>query len=187
MAAFESELLDTARLLLERRLNQRGPLPAARIRRSISTSYYALFHFLSDQVATQIVGTGNKIRRRRHVFSRELTHTGVKSALDRVRGSKVEASVAEFFRTGPASSIPVPSPDFVRTMAGAFADAQAARHLADYDRNTLTIAANASKILDRVEEAIAEWKAANTPHDRDFKHAVSILIALKGKLRTDKV
>ncbi len=51
MAKYHRELLVTARRLLRRRVGQRGKLPSARIRRSISTSYYALFHFLLEECA----------------------------------------------------------------------------------------------------------------------------------------
>ncbi|MEY2928121.1 MAG: hypothetical protein RL367_2598 [Pseudomonadota bacterium] len=185
MASYAEELIDTARHLLVRQPKQRGRLPTARVRRSISTSYYALFHFLLDQVSYQLVGSTNDVRRRRHVFARVLTHIGINAALERVKGANVDSNVANFMRSGIVAGIPVPSPDFARKMAGAFAGAQAARHFADYDRNYPIIAENAVQVLDRVEEAIAAWTAANTASDRDFKKALSLLITLRGKLRSD--
>jgi hypothetical protein len=65
MAAYDEELLEAARRLLVRRKGQRGKLPAARICRSISTSYYALFHFLIDEASLRVVGTGADLRIRR--------------------------------------------------------------------------------------------------------------------------
>jgi hypothetical protein len=35
----------------------------------------------------------------------------------------------------------------------------------------------------RLQHAIAGWKAAKTAEDRDFKHALCVLILLKGQLR----
>jgi uncharacterized protein (UPF0332 family) len=185
MASYDSELIDTARMLLVRQTGQRGRLSAARLRRSISTSYYALFHFLLEQVALQLLGSTNDVRRRRHVFSRVLTHIGIKSALEKVRKANVDVSIADFMRSGILADGPVATPDFARKMASAFADAQAARHGADYDRNSLVIAENAVQILDRVKEAIDAWNAANSQSDRDFKKALCILVTLKGKLRSD--
>jgi hypothetical protein len=45
MASHDAELLAAADELLSRETRRRGPLPRARVRRSISTAYYALFHF----------------------------------------------------------------------------------------------------------------------------------------------
>lgn len=58
MAKYDQELLEAARQLIVRHAGQRGRLPSARVRRSISTSYYALFHFLLDETATRIAGSG---------------------------------------------------------------------------------------------------------------------------------
>lgn len=135
MASYDEELLDAARRLLVRRSGQRGRLPSARIRRSVSTSYYALFHFLLDEVATRVVGTHNDLRRRRRILSRTVTHKGAKTALDKARGQRVDPSIEGFLRPPAAPAGPVAPPPFVRNLAHAFSDAQAKRHDADYDLN----------------------------------------------------
>jgi hypothetical protein len=65
MATYDAELLEAAHRLLVRRIGQRGKLPSARIRRSISTSHYALFHFLLDEIGARVLGTRNDLRRRK--------------------------------------------------------------------------------------------------------------------------
>jgi len=187
VAAYDKELLEAAGLLIVRAPGRRGRLPSARIRRSISTSYYALFHFLLEEAATRVVGAGNNLRIRRRILARTFTHSGVKAALDKVRGGTAEAPVADFLRVagvqaGGAANVP----QFVRTLARAFADAQAKRHDADYDLNKPLILVDARLLHSRIERAIAGWRNAKSKTDQDFKHALCVLMLLKGRLRADQ-
>lgn len=186
MASHHDELLRTARRLLSRRSGQRGKLSGARIRRSISTSYYALFHFVLEEVGLRVVGTHNDLRARRRMLSRAISHKGMKTTLDKVRGTNVHDSVQDFLRpTGIPAPAPVPSPQFARNLANAFIDAQTKRHDADYDMNKALSELDARLIRSRVQRVISAWSAAKTPADRDFKHALCILILIKGQLRPD--
>jgi hypothetical protein len=185
MASYDNELLEAARRLLVRRTGQRGKLPSARIRRSISTSYYALFHFLLDEVGTRVVGTHNDLRRRRRLLSRTVTHKGIKITLDKVRGAHVDASVEDFLRSPGAAPGPVPPPPFVRNLANAFVDSQAKRHDADYDMNKVLSELDARLLRGRARQVIAAWRTAHSATDRDFKHALCVLLLLKGQLRAE--
>jgi hypothetical protein len=57
MPSYDETLLDVAEHLLERPEGQAGRLSRARVRRSVSTTYYALFHFMLDEIGQKIVGT----------------------------------------------------------------------------------------------------------------------------------
>ena len=177
MPEFDSELLEAARRLLLRRVGQRGKLPAARIRRSLSTTYYALFHFLLDEIGKRVVGTSNTLRVRRRLIGRSVTHKGARVALDKLKGPHIDASVREFFN-GPA-------PAYVTDLARAFADAQTKRLDADYDLNKPLSEADARLLRLRVRRVIRNWRGASSVADRDFKKAVCLLILLKGQVRND--
>lgn len=182
MASYDEELLDTAHRLLSRRTGQRGRLPGARVRRSISTSYYALFHFLLEEVTTRTVGTGNDLRVRRRTLARTLTHNGLRTALDKIRGAQINDSVRAFFQAGIGAP-PLAAPLFAQNLARAFLDAQTKRESADYDLNEPLSETDARLLRLRVRRAIRTWRASNTPAERDFKRALSILILIKGQLR----
>lgn len=186
MPAYDEEILAAARHLVARRHGARGRLSLARIRRSISTSYYAIFHFLLEEASLRLVGSENDLRRRRRIFARAFTHSGLKTALDKVRGRNVDASVADFLR-GPndAEDEAVSSPAFVQDVANAFRDAQTKRYDADYDLNKNPSEADARLLHTRVSRVIDGWRAAQSPAERDFKHALCMLMVLKGKLRND--
>lgn len=184
MANYEEELLEAAHDLLFRREGQRGRLTSARIRRSISTSYYALFHFLLDEVARRIAGTGSKLRVRRRFLARVITHRGLRTALDKVRAPAINSSVAGLFERGGVAGVHA-APVFAQNLARAFIDAQTKREAADYDLNEPLSETDARLLRFRIKRVISAWQVANTREDSDFKHALSILILLKGQLRQD--
>lgn len=185
MATYDQELLAAASRLVARRAGQRGKLSNARIRRSISTSYYALFHFLLDEAGQRLIGSSNDLLRRRRIFIRTFSHRGVKQALDKVRGVSIDAAVTEFLRPPGVAAGPVASPMFVQNVARAFSDAQAKRHDADYDLNKALSETDARLLRVRVERAIADWRRATSAGEKDFKHALCMLMLLNGQLRKE--
>jgi uncharacterized protein (UPF0332 family) len=182
MASYDSELLVVADRLLLRRAGQRGKLFQALIRRSISTSYYALFHFLLAESGLLLIGTTSPRLARRRILARSFSHAGIKAALEQVRLSRPGAAVAKYFRSSNSRGSP-DVPDFVQDLARTFIDAQLMRHDADYDLNKPLSEADASQLRNDVECVIRDWRAANTPADRDFKQALAMLMLLGGKLR----
>ena len=182
MPSYDEELLDTSRRLLARRTGQRGRLAGARVRRSISTTYYALFHFLSEEVTTKVVGTGNNLRVRRRILARTISHTGLRTALDKIRGTQIHDSVRPFFQLGIGGP-PQAAPFFAQNLARVFRDSQAKRESADYDLNEPLSETDARLLRRRVRRAITTWRVANEPEERDFKRALAILILLRGQLR----
>lgn len=180
MARHHEELLGVAKRLLDRMPGQRGRLPGAQVRRSVSTSYYALFHFILSEVADRAVGTGHALRVRRRVLTRTVTHRGAKLALERIRGSAIDTHVQDYFGLSTTGA-----PSFARNLANTFVDAQAKRHDADYDLNAVMSEDDASILIGRIERDVAAWEGANSPIDRDFKNALALLILLNGKLRAE--
>ena len=106
------------------------------------------------------------------------THAGIKAALDKVKGATADASVSEFLNAPGALAMSVAVPRFVRDIASVFADAQTKRHLADYDLNAQFSELDARLMHNRVKRAIERWRAASSPQDQDFKHAMCILMLL---------
>jgi len=184
MAAFHDELLAAAEQLLRRDGGRRGRLPDARVRRSISTAYYALFHFLLDAAAQTIVGTYHPRQTRRRIFMRLFTHTGMLTTLNKIKGRRIDQGVSAFLHL-QGDAVPFAAPPFARDVAAAFADAQTKRQDADYDRMSEFLAADAEALVARVRSAITAWQAARSAADRDFKQALLLLMLQKGTLRKD--
>lgn len=185
MASFTDELLSAAKVLLAREPRRRGRLPDAKVRRAISTSYYALFHFLVEEATRRIAGTHNSWSTRRRMLARSFSHKGIRNTFDKIRGQNVDLSLEDFFRGVAAPVGRVASPLFARNMARVFLDAHAKREDADYNRNESLSEADATILIARIEAAIRDWKIANALGDRDFKHAIYVMMMLKGLLRND--
>jgi len=98
MAPYASELLVAARMLLARDPNSRGRLPEARIRRCVSTTYYALFHFLLEEAGKRLIGADNFLRTRRRILARSFTHAGMRTTFGKIRDLNVDQSVEDFLR-----------------------------------------------------------------------------------------
>jgi hypothetical protein len=186
VATYDRELLEAARHLIVRPAGSRGRLPRAKVRRSISTAYYALFQFLLEEAARAVIGTTNALSRRRRIFMRLFTHRGLLTALGKIRGQSVDVSVADFLRAPGAAAGSFQAPGFARDMALAFEDAQAKRHDADYDLNKPMMVDDAALLIDRVEAAIAGWRQAQSDLDKDVKRAFWLLMLMKGQLRREE-
>lgn len=138
-----------------------------------------------DEAGKRLVGSHNDLRGRRRILARMFTHAGVKATLERVRGATIDAAVADFLRPPGGAPGSAPSPAFARNLANVFSDAQAKRHDADYDLNKTMSEADARLLRTRVKRVISGWRQATGAADRDFKHALCILMLLRGQLRRD--
>lgn len=170
--------------MIARKEGARGRLPDARIRRCISTVYYALFHFLLDEAGHRLVGSDHFLRSRRRMLARSFSHSGIRATFNKLIGHNVDQSVEDFLR-GRGAAGRVPTPVFVRSFARTFLDAYAKREGADYDRNESLSLTDATILLQRADDVMRAWKAANSAPERDFKHALYILMLLKGQLKRD--
>jgi hypothetical protein len=182
---YARELLDLAVELQRQPAGRPGKLPAARARRSVSTAYYALFHFILDEATRSVLGTHRDLRTRRRTLARVFTHAGIKKVLDKITGQKVDLSVRDFLRPRSRPTGDFPAPDFARYLAKAFTEAQVKRHEADYDLNAPIGKVDARITILKAAAAVAGWRAATTEEDRDFKRALSVLMLLKGELRRE--
>lgn len=182
-ASYDRQLLSAA-LRLESKGGRPGKLPRARAARSISTSYYALFQFLTEEAGKLVFGSGSALLRRRRILARAFDHKGMKTAFVKIQGAAIDKSILDFLR-GAAIGINDQAPRFAREMAKTFVMAQAQRNTADYDLNTPLSRDDARALRRRVRQAIAEWRSATGSADRDFKRALCMLMLLKGRIRQD--
>jgi uncharacterized protein (UPF0332 family) len=183
MPSFSEELLTATRLLLARRQGARGRLSDARIRRAISTAYYAIFHFAVENATIGLVGTGNALRTRRRALARSFTHAGLRTTFEKLRGANINASVAHFFVGHGLQVANAPTPAFARQFANVFLDALSKREEADYDRNVDLGEQDAHILTTRVEDAIRGWIQADGPAERDLKNAIYTLLVVRGQLK----
>jgi uncharacterized protein (UPF0332 family) len=136
----------------------------ASIRRSVSTAYYALFHFLAQEAAQGWKGTDAM----RVGLERKFEHTKMKA---------VSQAVAQDKWSGWSTpSLKVPSE--LRFIARTFVILQEARHLADYDNAKEWTPTEARDKVAEVQLAFQNW-AKIRAHPAANEYLLSLLIGNK--------
>lgn len=131
---------------------QKADVLDARLRRSISTAYYALFHLLTESAAARIVGHAGL----RQLVSRAYAHADMHRA---AKAFKSGAGGLPAHLTAPfGAAIPAVPPE-IADVATAFVDLQEARHDADYNLAKAFSRAEARRLVAQAEKAFADWKA----------------------------
>lgn len=145
-------------LALAERLAKASPKKPRQVdlRRSISTSYYAVFHAIARNAADYMVGTSRANRPNRAWVQtyRALDHRLAKNACNAVRNLGFPAGIVE--------------------CADAFAELQEARHSADYDPEYRPTRADALEAVAKSRDAIAKLRGATINDRRAF--AVQVLM-----------
>lgn len=138
--AYPEDLLDQALMLV--RKEPRKPKQAS-LRRTISTSYYALFHLLISACVANW-----KRSDQRAALSRAFDHSSMKSASNRVQDRR------QFPFTGEDPEIV----SDLRSVAKTFAQLQEQRHVADYDNTKFWTKTEAFSQVASVQRAFLSWK-----------------------------
>lgn len=119
----------------------------ASLRRAVSTTYYALFHFLIDESSSFLISGGGPDRRKlRLAIARSFVHAQMKTASQAFAGSSKNPWASLF-------SIPLG----LATIAQTFVDLQQARHEADYDLTRTWGRSQVETLIARAEHAISLW------------------------------
>lgn len=126
------ELLEIAKALAESR--HRGGVSAVAMRRSVSTSYYAVFHALARLCADELIGDEASSDWER--IYRALDHGQAKTDLLALAAETKEQALGR--------------------IAGTFGDLQLDRHAADYDPRKAFSALEADSWLLFAKEAVSE-------------------------------
>ena len=126
----------------------------ASLRRSVSASYYALFHLLIDEAVKRMF-TGKDRAALRDTFARAFNHGKMQTVAKSY--SEQNPSVAQHSALN-GQSLPI---QLVR-VAGAFVNLQQARHDADYNRAYRLTRSETLDLLSVAQDAFEDWKAIRT-------------------------
>jgi uncharacterized protein (UPF0332 family) len=136
----------------------------ASLRRSVSTAYYALFHFLVQEAVQGWNGA-------------EGVRNGLERKFEHSRMRLVSQSVAQDKWSG--WSVPKLTPPLeLRSVAQAFVFLQEARHLADYDNTIVWTPMEARDTVAEAENAFGNWAKIRT-HPAANEYLLSLLIGNK--------
>lgn len=147
------------------RLDARRP-KQANLRRAISSTYYAAFHFLTHEATCVIFGTQHSQAPFRHVIGRAFTHGIMKQACSSFGGGNLKESVIKGLPRSPTGGFVIlPA---IRRIALTFAELQEKRHFADYDRNERFKRDDVLSLLEQAERDIAAFAALPMTDDSRF-------------------
>ena len=167
MASRPDPALADGLLRTARRLIPQGQKPdQARLRRSVSSSYYAMFHGLARMCADSLVGTQQSKRSNKawvEVY-RGLAHTACLEACK-------NAHMVNF-------------PQEVKDFADAFKQLQESRHIADYDPTARFTKDTAEEKLGLAEISIGALKSISSKNKKAF--ATWVLITSHGAKQARK-
>lgn len=138
--AYHDDLLKQAFSLVHK--EPRNPKQAS-LRRAVSAAYYALFHLLISDAASN----WNRVRLRA-ALGRAFDHSTMKAASNRVQNP------GQFsFEDADPTMV-----DALKSVAKAFVRLQERRNVADYDNTTDWTRIDALREVTRAETAFASWK-----------------------------
>jgi uncharacterized protein (UPF0332 family) len=126
----------------------------ASLRRSVSASYYALFHFLIDDVVHVTIGSAPDLRLARCCIGRTMQHTGMKDYCKSVMKDLSDNKLLSKHWTGVAAAVKLDA----KNTAESSVDLQEKRHSADYDLTCKFTRHEAKDAHDLSNEAIKAWK-----------------------------
>ena len=145
--SFHAELLKQAHFLA--RKEPKKPVQAS-LRRSISASYYALFHLLVDE-ATKLMLSGNVRSPLRDSLARAFHH----SAMKQTAAAFTRRSIPPKLASGlDRQQVQQPLID----VATAFVELQEARQDADYNRARRFTRRETLDLADQAEQAFLDWR-----------------------------
>ena len=144
----EAQLLKLARELST--IKSKGAPRKAYLRRSISSAYYALFHFLVNRATCDLAGLDYKSPRFRLIY-RSFEHAEMRAACERATKRLPDAFGRDSF-----------GPD-LQLCARTFIELQKLRHDADYDPQAIFALSDAQNAVSRVETAMQKYE--NVPVD----------------------
>lgn len=151
MASLSQDLLSQALMLAKR--EPKHPKQAS-LRRSISTAYYSLFHFLIEECTHLTAGQGTHRQLMRHLAARSFNHGKMKGVCTefRKRTPSSPALQAVWSQYSPHLN------GDIQTLTLAFEYLQEFRHNADYNLSQLFSANDAIDAVTRAQGAMAAWK-----------------------------
>ena len=144
--SLHSELLKQARFLAQK--EPKKPTQAS-LRRSVSASYYALFHLLVDEAA-KLMLSGHARGPLRDCLSRAFHHSAMKKTAVQFANKAPSPKLAPGFNQQPLQQELV-------DVASSFVQLQEARHEADYNRALRFTRREALDLADLTDQAFRDW------------------------------
>lgn len=138
----------------------------ANLRRAISTTYYAVFHYLVDEACCMQMGTQHAQAAHRHVLGRAFVHTVMKQDCTSFGGGKLKDAVIKGLPRDGAGNYVIPMA--IQNIAATFAELQTNRHLADYDLTERFSRYDVLALIEQAREQVREFSESPSSDAKKF-------------------
>lgn len=138
----------------------------AHLRRAVSTAYYAVFHYLVDEVCCAQIGTQNSQKEHRHALARAFVHTSMREACTSFAGGTLKETVIKGLPRDGNGNYPIPKE--IRDIASTFAELQEKRHLADYDLSERFEKSEVLTLIDQARAHVSRFRNLANSDTRKF-------------------
>lgn len=138
----------------------------ANLRRALSTAYYALFHYLVDEVCCVQLGSQNAQREHRYALARAFVHTSMKEACASFAGGTLKDAIIKGLPRDANGNYPIPSE--IRNIARTFVELQEKRHLADYDLSETFRKVEVLRLIEQAELHVKDFQQLAVSDTRKF-------------------
>ncbi len=149
----------------------------ADLRRAVSNSYYALFHYMIDGCLGLLIGKSSEPAVKSY-FARSFSHTTMKDVFNTL---DTTARLPEKFNPIKESLISAHFHVEIRSLARAFIDLQKARHEADYDISYNYSQLDAKDHLKLAEESMKLVDECLKTHPTEMQKLSTLLLLAKVK------
>lgn len=157
-------LIDQAEVLVT--LDTRGKPRQANLRRAVSSTYYALFHYLIGEAVRSIIGTQHSRKGYRYALSRAFVHTSMRSACASFSASQLPDPILKSLPRDANGNYSIPTE--IRNIARTFKELQHLRHLADYDLSEQFRRSEVRTVIEQVENQVEDFVNLTASDERQF-------------------
>lgn len=160
------------KLAKENLILKQGRPSQAKLRRSISNSYYAVFHLILEGGVGLLIGKKKEDAELSHYIQRSFEHNSIKEACELVQRHNLP------HKHSPISG---PFPAKCKSLAGLFIEIQKARHFADYDLSTSISKSMAETYYNMAVQAFDDWSTAKQTEETALKQFLGLMLLNKSK------
>jgi hypothetical protein len=136
------------------------------LRRAVSSTYYAMFHFLVNESCCMQLGTAHAQIPFRNALARAFNHTVMRSACNGYGGGTLRDSMVKGLPRDSNDRYAIP-PEIQR-VASTFSHLQEKRHLADYDRGERFNRSDVLMLIEKARVSIDSFAALPPSDDKRF-------------------
>jgi hypothetical protein len=138
----------------------------ANLRRAVSSTYYAVFHYLVHEACCVQFGTQHAQAPYRFVLGRAFAHTVMKQACVSFAGGTLKDSATKGLPRNPQGKYLILKA--IQDMASMFVHLQEHRHLADYDRSESYRRSDVLSLIKQAQARVAQFSALGPSDDKRF-------------------